>query len=96
MQKLSQLRYAAWGGDSTGYDWPRSEHGIYVDANDHVWLAGNDKDNDAQVLEFTRDGKNVGSLGRLGRYAGEFHWVHAIAIDSRGNLLSGEVDSGKP
>jgi len=41
------------------------------------------------------NGKKVGTFGRQGRYAGEFHWVHAIAIDSRGNLYSGEVDSGK-
>ena len=53
----------AWGGEGTGFDWPRSEHGIYVDANYHVWLAGNDKDNDAQVLEFTRDGKFVKQIG---------------------------------
>ena len=30
-----------------------------------------------------------------GRYAGEFHWVHDLAIDSQGNLYAGEVDSGK-
>jgi hypothetical protein len=53
----------AWGGDGSGYDWPRSEHGIFIDANDHVWLAGNDKDNDAQVLEFTRDGKFIRQIG---------------------------------
>jgi len=35
------------------------------------------------------------TLGRPGRYAGEFHWVHDLAIDSRGNLYAGEVDTGK-
>ena len=54
----------AWGGEGSAYDWPRSEHGIFVDANDHVWLAGNDKDNDAQVLEFTREGKFVKQIGQ--------------------------------
>ncbi len=53
----------AWGGDGIGYEWPRSEHGIFVDANDHVWIAGNDKENDAQVLEFTREGKFVKQIG---------------------------------
>ncbi len=53
----------AWGGEGSGFDWPRSEHGIYVDANDHVWLAGNDKDNDAQVLEFNRDGTFIKQIG---------------------------------
>ena len=56
----------AWGGEGQGYDWPRSEHGIFVDANDHVWVAGNDKDHDAQVLEFTREGKFVGMIGKKG------------------------------
>ena len=36
-----------------------------------------------------------GTLGRPGRYAGEFHWVHDLAIDSQGNLYAGEVDTGK-
>ena len=27
--------------------------------------------------------------------AGQFHWIDAIAIDSRGNLYTGEVDTGK-
>jgi hypothetical protein len=34
-------------------------------------------------------------FGRPGRGAGDFHWVHDIAIDSRGTLSTGEVDSGK-
>jgi DNA-binding beta-propeller fold protein YncE len=41
------------------------------------------------------DGMVVGSFGRSGRQAGEFHWVHSIAIDSQGNVYAGEVDSGK-
>jgi hypothetical protein len=27
--------------------------------------------------------------------AGYFHWIDAIAIDSIGNLYTGEVDTGK-
>lgn len=40
-------------------------------------------------------GAVVATLGRSGRYAGEFHWVHDLAIDSQGNLYAGEVDTGK-
>ncbi len=40
-------------------------------------------------------GAVVDTLGRPERYAGEFHWVHDLAIDSRGNLYAGEVDNGK-
>src|SRR5215468_3377505 len=42
----------SWGGPGPGYEWPESEHGIYVDATDHVWLAGNGKA-DGQLLKFT-------------------------------------------
>lgn len=49
-----------------------------------------------QVLTLDREtGAVAGTLGRPGRYAGEFHWVHDLAIDSRGNLYAGEVDNGK-
>jgi hypothetical protein len=49
-----------------------------------------------QVLTLRREtGEVVDTLGRPGRYAGEFHWVHDLAIDSMGNLYAGEVDTGK-
>ena len=49
-----------------------------------------------QVLTLLRQtGAVVGTLGRPGRYAGEFHWVHDLAIDSQGSLYLGEVDTGK-
>jgi hypothetical protein len=40
-------------------------------------------------------GEVVGSFGRNGRNAGEFHWVHNIAVDSKGNIYTTEVDTGK-
>src|SRR5215470_8794398 len=43
---------SSWGGPGAGYEWPQLEHGIYVDAEDHVWLgAGGEKD--AHILKFT-------------------------------------------
>jgi sugar lactone lactonase YvrE len=43
-----------------------------------------------------RDGLEVEeSFGRNGRNAGEFHWVHSVAVDSDGNLYTGEVDTGQ-
>ena len=42
-----------------------------------------------------RPAKFVGTFGRNGRNAGEFHWVHNIAIDSKGNIYTTEVDTGK-
>ena len=34
-------------------------------------------------------------IGRSGRQIGEFHWLHALAVDSQGNIYTGEVDSGQ-
>ena len=42
-----------------------------------------------------KDGTVAGTFGRSGRNAGEFHFVHVAKFDSRGNLYTGEVDSGK-
>jgi len=54
-----------WGGPGEGFQWPQSEHGIFIDGNDFVWLAGNGK-NDGQLLKFTMDGKFVLQIGKQG------------------------------
>jgi hypothetical protein len=54
-----------WGGPGQGYQWPENEHGIFIDDNDFVWLAGNGK-KDGQLLKFTMDGKFVLQIGRQG------------------------------
>jgi hypothetical protein len=60
----------AWGGPGQGYDWPTNEHGIFVDAQSNVWLAGNgEKDN--QVLKFTRDGRFLMQIGKPGMSKGD-------------------------
>ncbi len=49
-----------------------------------------------QVLTVEREsGRVVNSFGRPGRYAGQFLVLHNIAIDSKGNLYTSEVGSGK-
>jgi DNA-binding beta-propeller fold protein YncE len=55
----------AWGGKGEGYDWPESEHGIYIDSKGFIWLAGNGP-RDGQILKFTRDGKFVMQIGKSG------------------------------
>ena len=72
-----------------------------------VWDVAFSPDPEQQFL-FVADGTNeeihvvsrktgevLSSFGRAGRQAGEFHYVHNIAVDSRGNLFTTEVDSGK-
>jgi DNA-binding beta-propeller fold protein YncE len=40
-------------------------------------------------------GRVLGSFGRNGRSAGQFHWIHNVAVDSKGNVYTTEVDTGK-
>jgi sugar lactone lactonase YvrE len=48
------------------------------------------------IWELTRaDMKILGSFGYAGRNAGGFHWLHMIATDSKGNIYTGEVDTGR-
>ncbi len=69
-----------------------------------VWDLAFSRDS-AQTYLFIPDGTNqkvwilkrsdlsvVGSFGRGGRQAGQFGWVHNLAVDSRGNLYTSEVD----
>jgi hypothetical protein len=56
----------AWGGPGAGYDWPESEHGIFIDNNDFVWLAGNGK-RDGQLLKFAFGGKFILQIGKPGQ-----------------------------
>ena len=39
--------------------------------------------------------KEVGAYGRIGRYAGQFVFMHNLATDSRGNLYVTEVGNGR-
>jgi hypothetical protein len=59
----------AWGGPGAGFEWPASEHGIYVDKEDNVWVGGAGP-NDHQVLKFTRDGRFLMQIGHAGKTGG--------------------------
>lgn len=53
-----------WGGPGPGYDWPESEHGIYVDPRGFVWIGGQGEQD--QLLKFTKSGKFVMQIGKGG------------------------------
>jgi hypothetical protein len=42
-----------------------------------------------------QSGKTLGHFGGNGRLAGQLHFPNAVATDSRGNVYTGEVDTGK-
>ncbi|HUR32881.1 MAG TPA: hypothetical protein VM032_03745 [Vicinamibacterales bacterium] len=62
----------SWGGPGQGFEWPESNHGIFVETNGTVWIAGNGA-HDGQLLKFTRDGKFIKQVG--------FGWANAGSTD---------------
>lgn len=79
----------AWGGPGQGYEWPESNHGIFVDHKGVVWIGGNGT-NDAHVLKFTQDGKFIAQFGKSGKTAGSndtvnFGRVAKIFVDPKAN-----------
>ncbi len=56
----------AWGGEPgenyQGYEWPESNHGIFVDHEGYVWVGGNGG-GDAHVVKLTQDGDVVAQFG---------------------------------
>lgn len=52
-----------WGGPGPGYDWPDSNHGIFVDHLGQVWIGGNGP-GDSHIVKFTRDGKFIAQYGK--------------------------------
>jgi DNA-binding beta-propeller fold protein YncE len=147
----------SWGGPSDAYEWPDTEHGIYVDHKDRVWITGNNpiaqvrltQRSDDMLLQFTREGKFVrqfghrdqstgnkdtnnfkgpadvfvnrrtneafvadgymnrrvildrqtlevlGRFGEAGETPGNFRGLHHLAVDSKGNIYTAEVATGR-
>jgi DNA-binding beta-propeller fold protein YncE len=54
-----------WGGPGPGYEWPDSNHGIFVDYKGNVWIGANGGA-DSEILKFTKDGKFLLQVGKKG------------------------------
>ena len=54
-----------WGGPGEGFEWPDSNHGIFIDYKGNVWIGGNGGP-DSQILKFTKDGKFLLQIGKKG------------------------------
>jgi hypothetical protein len=52
----------SWGGPGEGFDWPKREHGIYVDKDDNVWISGAGP-GDRYILKFKSDGHFLMQIG---------------------------------
>jgi DNA-binding beta-propeller fold protein YncE len=76
-------------------------------ANGSVWdmVLSNDPDqrymfvvdgaNEQVTVALRETGEVLEKFGQAGRMAGEFKWVHNVALDSKGNLYTTEVGSGR-
>src|SRR5262245_4058274 len=72
----------AWGGPAAGIEWPDSEHGIYVDDKDGIWIGGSSRKNagvceggpctrnDDMLTKFTTKGKFVMQIGHRDQSTG--------------------------
>jgi len=58
-----------WGGPNPQYEWPDTEHGIYVDYKENVWISGNGMA-DTNILKFTKAGKFLLQIGYHGKSSG--------------------------
>lgn len=59
----------------------------------HVYMVDG-VNNELRIVE-RKSARILARLGRPGRMAGQFHVVHNIAIDGRGNLYTTEVNTGQ-
>ena len=73
-----------FGGDGDGYEWPRVEHSLAVDAQGRVWIGGSFRAKDGQtdddmLLEFDGQGKFIRQVGRRGASTGNNDHVNLHA-----------------
>lgn len=75
------------GGTRTASDVTWSPEGTYLYVadmmNGRVWILDNESRN------------IIGSFGRVGRYPGQFTWLHSVEADSEGNIYTTEVGTGR-
>ncbi|MBZ5632633.1 MAG: hypothetical protein LAO55_05825 [Acidobacteriia bacterium] len=75
-------------GGSTGgvmFSPDKQQRLLYISdlTNNHIWFLNRE------------DGKIVGQMGSMGESGGQFYGVHMIAVDSKGNIYTGEVFAGE-
>ncbi len=68
--------------------------GFWPDRQQTYLFNADGENNEVRTL-LRADGTVIAAFGRPGRYAGEFHFVHNLAVDSHGNIYTTEVDTGK-
>src|SRR6185369_10317413 len=79
--------YTGVGGSTGGvaFSPDKAQKYLYISdlTNNHVWFIERET------------GKVVGQLGSMGENGGQFFGLHMIAVDSKGNIYTGEVFAGE-
>jgi hypothetical protein len=75
-------------GGSTGgvmFSPDKQQRLLYISdlTNNHIWFLNRE------------DGKVIGQMGNMGENSGQFYGLHMIAVDSKGNIYTGEVFGGE-
>jgi DNA-binding beta-propeller fold protein YncE len=65
----------AWGGLHHPDPWPKNEHGIYIDAEQNVWIASNGAE-DHVVMKLSQSGKTLLTIGEWGVTGGSNDTAH--------------------
>ena len=86
-QEIKMAEWTGIGGAAGGvmFSPDKAQHFLYISdlTNNHVWFLNR------------ADGKIVGQIGSMGQNAGQFFGVHMEAVDSKGDLYTGEVFYGE-
>ena len=76
------------GNDPAHFNSPSD---VVVAPNGDVFIADGHNDvGNNRIVKFSKDGKFVKAWGQSGWAPGEFHAIHAIAMDSRGRIFVGD------
>lgn len=86
-REIKLAEYTGVGGSTGGvaFSADKGQRFLFISdlTNNHIWFLNR------------ADGKVLGTLGSMGENGGQFFGLHMIAVDSRGNIYTGEVFAGE-
>ena len=86
-QEIKMAEWTGIGGAAGGvmFSNDKDQKFLYISdlTNNHIWFLDR------------KTGKILGTMGSMGKNAGQFYGVHMEATDSKGNLYTGEVFDGE-
>jgi sugar lactone lactonase YvrE len=79
--------YTSQGGSTggVGFSSDNAQRFLFISdlSNNHIWFLDRE------------EGHVVGQIGTMSQNGGQFMGLHMIAVDSKGNIYTGEVSNGE-